>query len=146
MGSNNKGNFQVVWKMLKRYKSFIIYVFWGGVATLLNIGTFMFGLKIGWHYQTSNVIAWLLAVFVTYFSNKFLVFDSPYRGIPQLLRELFSFLVVRLFALLLDIIIIWLGFKVLHYNELLVKVFDNTVVGIVNYVVSRWFIFDDKNI
>lgn len=133
-------------KMLKRYKSFIIYVFWGGVATLVNIGAFMLGLKIGWHYQTSNIIAWLLALFVTYFSNKFLVFDSPYWGLAQLLREFFSFLVVRLFALLLDMVIIWLGIKVLHYNELLVKIFDNTVVGIANYIVSRWFIFENKNI
>lgn len=132
--------------MLKRYKSFIIYVFWGGVATLVNIGAFMLGLKIGWHYQTSNIIAWLLALFVTYFSNKFLVFDSPYWGLAQLLREFFSFLVVRLFALLLDMVIIWLGIKVLHYNELLVKIFDNTVVGIANYIVSRWFIFENKNI
>ena len=133
-------------KMLKRYKSFIIYVFWGGIATLVNIGTFMLGLKIGWHYQTSNIIAWLLALFVTYFSNKFLVFDSPYWGFAQLLREFFSFLVVRLFALVLDMVIIWLGIKILHYNELLVKIFDNTVVGIANYIVSRWFIFNNRNI
>lgn len=106
----------------------------------------MFGLKLGWHYQTSNIIAWLLAVFVTYFSNKFLVFDSPYRGIPQLLRELFSFLIVRLLALLLDMVIIWLGIQVLQYNELLVKIIDNTVVGIINYIVSRWLIFDNRSI
>lgn len=134
------------WRVLKKYKSFIVYVFWGGVATLVNIGTFMFGLKLGWHYQTSNIIAWLLAVFVTYFSNKFLVFDSPYRGIPQLLRELFSFLIVRLLALLLDMVIIWLGIQVLQYNELLVKIIDNTVVGIINYIVSRWLIFDNRSI
>lgn len=131
---------------LKNHKIFIVYIFWGGVATVVNIATFMGWMKLGWHYQTGNVIAWLLAVFVTYFSNKFLVFSTPYHGMFQLFQELGSFLVVRLFALLLDLIIIWLGIKVLHYNSFLVKVFDNTVVGIANYVVSRWFIFTDKNI
>jgi len=131
---------------LKNHKTFIVYIFWGGIATLVNIATFMFWLKLGWHYQTGNIVAWLLAVLVTYFSNKFLVFSTSYHGIVQLFQELGSFLIVRLLALLLDMIIIWLGMKVLHYNSFLVKVFDNTVVGIANYVVSRWFIFTDKNI
>lgn len=136
----------MLYDFLKKHRTFIIYIFWGGVATVVNIATFMLWLKLGWHYQTGNVIAWLLAVFVTYFSNKFLVFSTPYHGVLHLLRELGSFLIVRLFALLLDLLIIWLGIKILHYNSFLVKVFDNTVVGIANYVISRWFIFTDKNI
>lgn len=131
---------------LKKHQTFLIYFFWGGVATLVNIGTFMFCIKIGWHYQTGNVIAWLLAVLVTYFSNKFLVFSTQYHGMVQLLQELGSFLVVRLLALGLDLIIIWLGIKVLNYNSFLVKLFDNTVVGIVNYLVSRWFVFTERKI
>lgn len=131
---------------LQKHKTFIVYVFWGGVATIVNISTFMIWLKLGWHYQTGNILAWLLAVFVTYFSNKFLVFSSQYHGIKQLLTELGSFLIVRLFALGLDLIIIWLGIKVFNYNSFLVKVFDNTVVGIANYIVSKWYIFTDKNI
>lgn len=141
-----EGNHAVFNNFLHKHKTFIIYVFWGGIATIVNIGTFMLWLKLGRHYQAGNILAWLLAVFVTYFSNKFLVFSSQYHGIGQLLRELGSFLVVRLFALALDIVIIWLGIKVLNYSSFLVKIFDNTVVGILNYIVSKWYIFTDKNI
>lgn len=140
-----RGINKVIGDFLKKYKSFIVYVFWGGVATVVNIGTFMFSIKVGWHYQTGNILGWFLAVLVTYFSNKFLVFSSPYRSAVYLLRELFSFFVVRIFALILDMLIIWLGIKILNYNSFLVKVFDNAVVGIANYVVSRWFIFDEGN-
>lgn len=107
---------------------------------------FMLALKWHWHYQTGNVLGWLLAVLVTYFSNKFLVFSSPYRGAFQLAGELFSFLIVRLFALLMDMVIIWLGIKILKYGSLSVKIFDNVFVGIVNYVVSRWLIFKDNKV
>lgn len=131
---------------LKKYKSFIVYVFWGGVATLVNISTFMLAIKFGWHYQTGNIVGWFLAVLVTYFSNKFLVFYSSYHGWIHLIRELASFFVVRLFALVIDMFIIWLGIKILHYNSFLVKLFDNVVVGIANYIVSRWFIFSEKKI
>lgn len=130
----------------KAHQTFIIYVFWGGVATLVNIATFLLWLKMGWHYQTGNILAWFLAVLVTYLSNKFLVFKTKYQGIMQISRELLSFLFVRLFALGLDMVIIWLGIKVLHYNSFLVKVFDNVVVGVANYLVSRWYIFADKEI
>lgn len=133
-------------KFLKKHQSFIVYVFWGGTATVVNIGTFMLAIKLGWHYQTGNVLGWFLAVLVTYFSNKFLVFSSAYQGMKHLLRELFSFFVVRIFALLLDMLIIWLGIKVLQYNSFVVKLFDNVVVGIINYVISRWFVFSEHNI
>lgn len=133
-------------KFLKRYKSFIVYVFWGGTATVVNIGTFMLAIKLGWHYQTGNVLGWFLAVLVTYFSNKFLVFSSSYQGMQHLLRELLSFFIVRIFALFLDMLIIWLGIKVLQYNSFCVKLFDNVVVGIINYVISRWFVFSEHHI
>lgn len=120
-------------------------MFWGGVSTVVNIGTFMLAIKLGWHYQTGNVIGWFLAVLVTYTSNKFLVFSSPYQGIAHLFRELSSFFIVRLVALAMDLFIIWLGITILHYNSFMVKLFDNVFVGIVNYIVSRWFIFTEKH-
>lgn len=129
---------------LRNHKTFIIYVFWGGVATLLNVFVFMFCLKMGWHYQIGNILAWFLAVLVTYLSNKFLVFKIRYQGLFQLIRELLSFLIVRLFALVLDMFIIWLGIQVMRYNSFVVKLFDNVVVGIANYLISRWYIFTDK--
>lgn len=130
----------------EKHKAFIVYVFWGGVATAVNIGAFMLLIKFGWHYQTSNVFAWFLAVLVTYFSNKFLVFHTPYKGASSLFRELGSFLLVRLLALVLDIIIVWLGIKTWHLNSFLVKAFDNAFVGSINYVISKWFIFTRKTI
>lgn len=131
-------------EFIKEYKNFIIYVFWGAVSTLVNVSTFLICTKLGWHYQAGNVLAWLLAVLVTYFSNKFLVFKTKYNGFMELVRELASFFVVRLFALFLDMVIIWFGMKVLNYSSVLVKVFDNIIVGIANYVVSRWIIFVEK--
>lgn len=132
-------------ELLKKHKTFIVYLFWGGVATLVNIGTFMLWLKLDWNYQIGNVVAWFLAVLVTYISNKFFVFNSPFHNVSLFLREMFSFFIIRLLALLLDLIIIWVGMTLLKYNSFLVKVFDNVVVGIVNYIFSRWFIFVDHS-
>ncbi|GBG95765.1 cell wall teichoic acid glycosylation protein [Ligilactobacillus salitolerans] len=131
-------------RLIKKYCSFLTYVFWGGVATLVNIGTFMVSIHLGIHYQMGNVIAWLLATLVTYLSNKFLVFHSGYHGVQQMLRELSSFLCARSLALLMDFVIIWTGISLLRYPALAVKIFDNVVVGILNYLVSKWVIFSEK--
>ncbi len=131
---------------LKNQKTFLFYAIWGCIAAAVNIGTFLLWLKLGWHYQLGNVVAWFTALLVTYFSNKFLVFDTPYHGIAQLVSEFGSFLIARLMALGIDIVIIWVGIKVLNYSPFLVKVIDNIVVGIANYIVSRWLIFTDKRI
>lgn len=130
--------------LLKKQKTFLIYFFWGIMATIINIGVFMIWFKIGGHYQVGNVVAWLSSVLVTYFSNKFIVFHTPFRNILSFSRELLSFLLVRLLALLLDVVIVWLGIKIFRFDTFLAKVIDNVVVGVINYLVSKRFIFINR--
>lgn len=130
--------------LLKKQKTFLIYFFWGIMATIINIGVFMIWFKIGGHYQVGNVVAWLSSVLVTYFSNKFIVFHTPFRNILSFSHELLSFLLVRLLALLLDVVIVWLGIKIFRFDTFLAKVIDNVVVGVINYLVSKRFIFINR--
>lgn len=128
-------------KLFKKYQSLIAYVFFGGVTTLVNLGVFWLLTKINWNYQVANVIAWFLSVLVAYLTNKVWVFSSHYTTFKAFLVEFIEFYFFRALTLILDIIILYVGITLMHQNEMVVKLIDNILVIIVNYVFSKWYIF-----
>ena len=60
-----------------KYKSGILYLFFGGLSTLLNIVVFFcLNTLLKMNYQVSNVIAWIVVVIFAYTTNKIWVFES----------------------------------------------------------------------
>lgn len=139
-----ENNFMIE-RMFKKYKSVVTYLFWGVVTTIINIGVFMLWIKFGGNYQVGNVVAWILTVLVAYFSNKYWVFGSKYTGFKALILEMISFFFFRSVTLIMDIVITYIGISVLHWDSLVVKVLDNIIVIISNYVFSKLYIFKSKS-
>lgn len=132
-----------------KYKSIIAYLFWGVVTTIVNLAVFqILSSGIHWNYQLATVIAWFLSVLVAYFTNKVWVFESHYTTISDFLIEFVRFYFYRALTLVLDIIIMYVGVTLLGFNDpleqFIVKVIDNVLVVIANYVFSKWLIFKDN--
>nr|WP_044010580.1 GtrA family protein [Paucilactobacillus wasatchensis] len=127
--------------LFKKYQSMIAYIFFGGVTTLVNLGVFAGLDGLHWNYQLANVIAWFLSVLVAYLTNKVWVFSSHYTTVKAFIVEFLEFYFFRALTLIIDIIILYIGISLLHWNALVVKLIDNVLVVIVNYVFSKWYIF-----
>ncbi|WP_137597305.1 GtrA family protein [Paucilactobacillus kaifaensis] len=127
--------------LFKKYQSVIAYIFFGGVTTLVNIGVFAGLDAIHWNYQLANVIAWFLSVLVAYLTNKVWVFSSHYTTIKAFIIEFFEFYFFRALTLIIDVVIMYIGISLLNWNAILVKVIDNVIVIVVNYIFSKWYIF-----
>lgn len=119
----------------------IAYIFFGGITTLVNIGVFAVLDKMNWNYQLANIIAWFLSVLVAYLTNKVWVFSSHYTTFKAFIIEFVEFYFFRALTLIIDVIIMYIGISMLGWNAILVKVIDNVIVIIVNYVFSKWYIF-----
>ncbi len=65
-------------KLFEKYKEVISYVFFGVLATVVNLVSFkIFNAVLGAHlYLLTNVISWLITVIFAYFTNKLWVFES----------------------------------------------------------------------
>lgn len=138
-----------LWKLFKEYESVISYLFWGVVTTIVNLAVFQFlSSGIHWNYQVATVIAWFLSVLVAYFTNKVWVFNSHYSTVKAFVKEFFSFYFYRGLTLIMDIIMMYIGVSLLKFDspmqQFIVKVIDNVVVVIANYVFSKWLIFHDN--
>lgn len=126
-------------KIYKDYKMPILYIFFGGLTTLINIvvySLFYYFVKIG--NVPSNIVAWGIAVIFAFVTNKIYVFESKNASIWY---ELAKFLACRLGTGLLDLGIMYLSVDVFSLNELIMKIISNVIVIVLNYIFSKVIIF-----
>ncbi|EJN55168.1 Teichoic acid glycosylation protein [Loigolactobacillus coryniformis subsp. coryniformis CECT 5711] len=130
----------IIIQLIKKYRSVISYLVFGGLTTLINIVAFTL-LNSVMNYQVANIIAWFLSVLFAYVTNKIWVFSSKTQGFTALVKEMGSFFIFRGLSLIMDIFMMWLGISILHANPVLTKIVDNIVVVIANYFFSKLYIF-----
>ena len=132
-------------ELLKRYKSFIAYAFFGVCTTLVNLLSYhLFYVALGVPNVPSTLIAWLLAVLFAYVTNKLWVFDSKSWAFTVVIPELIKFLVCRIATGVLDVGIMWFAVDKMQWNAMAWKLMSNVIVIVLNYVASKLVIFVKK--
>ena len=123
-------------------KEAILYVFFGGLATVISISSFWLCTDVfNWHYNIAQIISWICAVAFAFFTNKFFVFERKEKNAAVMVRESVSFVVMRLISGVLEWGIIYLMVEVWHTNELLAKTVGTIFVIIANYFASKFLVF-----
>ena len=123
-----------------KYKMPLLYLFFGGLTTVLSIFLFwFFSLKMS--PLIANIISWIVCVIFAYLTNRTWVFESDAKGLKQLGKECLSFAAGRLATLGMEELMLWIGIDLLHVNNVVVKVIAQVAVVIGNYVISKWLVF-----
>ena len=143
--------------LIKKYYEGLSYLFFGGVATLLNLVLFaLFQAVFGTDFATGagNVLDNAICILFAYWTNRTFVFRSKNTG-KAAWAEFGQFVSCRIFTRVLDQLIIWLGVTILAphvafaaaHGELWamgVKLFSQVIVIVSNYVFSKLLIFKKK--
>ena len=111
----------------KKYKEVLLYLFFGGMTTVISIGSYSY-CDVGLHIDplVANIISWILAVLFAYVTNKIWVFSAQTYGIGELFLEMIHFFGGRLFTLVL------------------VKIAAQFMVLVLNYMISKLLVFRKK--
>lgn len=125
---------------MNKIKEINNYIFWGIITTIINIILFkLFNKFLG--YQLSNFFSWIITVFIAYVSNAIFVF-SNFRKLN--IRSLISFYFSRVVTYLLEVCILFIGVTLLQFKPIYVKIIANILVVIINYILSKIYIFKEK--
>lgn len=124
-------------------KEMVRYVIAGGLTTAVNlVSFFVLRLVTDLSRSEANVIAIMLAILFAYFANGFYVFQSEHRkSIGEILREFVSFVGMRLFAMIVEVVGTNLLCDSFRYNEFVSKIVVQVVVLVINYIFSKCFVF-----
>lgn len=125
-----------------KYKELILYVFFGGLATVVSIGAFLLFDAV-MNELVANLLSWVITVGFAYWTNRTWVFRSQVRG-KGVWKEILTFYTGRLVTLGLEEGMLLVFVTLLGWNAALIKVAAQVVVLVGNYVISKLLIFRDK--
>ena len=120
-------------------KELISYLIFGVLTTVVNIVVYyVFNTWLQVNYLVSNAIAWIASVLFAYITNRKYVFESKN---TSMFNELVKFIGARLSTGIMDMILMWLLVDVLSMNSMVSKIVVNVLVIVLNYVLSKVFVF-----
>lgn len=139
----------MVKKIIYKYKKLILYIFFGGITTLLNWGVYAVGVKMKLGITSSNVLAWAIAVIFAFVTNKLYVFESKTLKIRIVFSEFIKFFGSRMLTGVIEIA----GLPFLYYvgvdqnlfgiDGFIAKIMISVIVMILNYVFSQLLVFKE---
>lgn len=125
-----------------KYKELILYVFFGGLTTLVNWGGYWILADVfGVPYLWATAIAQILSILFAYVTNRIWVFESKAKGFSAIFWEMVRFFGCRGASFVLDLVCMRVGVGGLHINDKVMKLLSNVIVIVVNYVFSKVFVF-----
>jgi len=128
--------------LFQKHREMILYVFFGGLATVVSIGTFLLFDAV-MNELIANVLSWIVTVGFAYWTNRTWVFCSQVRG-KGVWKEMLTFYTGRLVTLGLEELMLLVFVTVLGWNAALIKVAAQIVVLVGNYIISKLLIFRKK--
>ena len=133
--------FRPVYPFYVKHKEKLLYLFFGGLTTLVSLVTFwLMNGVMTLNEHIANVASWLLAVLFAFVTNRKWVFNAQ-AGKASFLRQLLSFYGGRLFTFGVEELLILFFITWLQFNSMAVKISAQVVVLILNYIVSKLFVF-----
>ncbi len=129
----------------KTNKEILLYLFFGGLAFIVSVTTYiLFNVIIGINELIANILSWVVTVLFAYITNKIWVFQAPTKYFSEFMIQLFLFFSGRIVTLVVEEIILFLFVTLLECNGIIVKIFAQVVVIVLNYIISKLFVFAKK--
>lgn len=147
--------FRFMWLFYKKNKDKLLYLFFGGCTTLVNLGiTYFFWYALGWEKIyvgkfalgtfAGNLIGIVAAILFAYVTNKKYVFVSKTNGMNELLSEFFRFVGGRVSTLIIELGGVQLAAILFPDSGTLLfiaKLVTQILVVIINYFISKFLVF-----
>ena len=137
-------------KLYHTYKEAIDYLFWGGMTTVVSWGTYSLFVLLGASIFWGNALSWVCAVLFAFVTNKLWVFQSKsWEGsvlFPELVKFLSSRVATGFFEMIAvpALVAIGLNQTIFGIDGMVSKVLVSVVVVILNYILSKLFVFKNK--
>ncbi|MCI8999728.1 MAG: GtrA family protein [Clostridia bacterium] len=126
-----------------KHKEVINYLIFGFLSFVVSMATYYLA-RICFDYVISNIISWIIAVIFSYVTNKLFVFESKIEGKRKLVKEFVTFILSRIFTLVLETLILYMMVDLMNMNDRMVKVIAQIIVILMNYILSKLIIFKKK--
>ena len=126
----------------KKNKEMLLYLFFGGLSFIVSVATYaFFNMSLGLSVLLANVLSWIITVMFAILTNRVWVFEAPTKTLKDFTAQMISFYSGRIVTLVIEEAILVLFIDMLGFGSIAVKIVAQIVVILLNYVISKVFIF-----
>lgn len=127
----------------EKLRELVVYGIFGVLTTIVSFGSFYILRKVFLNVNESilNTISIILAILFAYFTNRKFVFKSKEKNI---FAEFAKFIGSRIASALFEIVSFWILNELVKMDGMLAKAIVSVFVVIINYVLSKIFVFKSK--
>lgn len=130
------------YNIYKDKKEVLLYLLFGGFTFIISVLTYAyFNQVLKMPALIANIISWVIAVMFAFLTNRIWVFQSATNTIIAFLKQMISFFAGRIVTLLIEEAILGIFVDLLNFNSILIKIIAQVIVIVLNYVISKVFIF-----
>ena len=123
----------------------IEFAFVGVLGSVTNLAVFYVLSNFSIHYMLNSCICFLIAVSQNYFLNALFTFQSKELSLVQYISYVFA----NIFGLCINLCVLFIFrnfiFNDLHFKDLLSQAFGVASAMIINFLLSKYFVFHRKN-
>lgn len=129
----------------KKHKEILLYLLFGGLSFVVSIVTYyLFSEKAGMNELVANILSWVFAVSFAFITNYIWVFEKTTTGIKSFMVQVWKFFMGRVFTLVVEEGILIVFVTILALPNMPVKVVAQIIVIVLNYIISKLFVFVKK--
>jgi len=134
-------------KQYKKHQEIINYLIIGVLTTVVSLVIYyalvctILNPENSLELQVANILAWIGSVLFAYVTNRKFVFQSKSQ---EVIKEFTSFVGSRFLTLLADMVLMFLGVTLCHFNDKTIKLLSQIIVIVANYILSKCFVFNKK--
>ena len=117
------------------------YLLVGFIATVVEYAVYSGLSFLGWHYEISTVIGYIIATFFNWLAGRILIFGTSDKPVWQ---EILSVYAASIIGLVLNMGIMWLAVDIIGINKFIAKIIATAIVFFYNYIVRKKIIYKNN--
>ncbi len=126
----------------KSIKEILLYLVFGFFTTVISLCIYFFLTRVAvLGVYSANIISWVIAVLLAFFTNKKVVYKDKERTIVKAVTFIFS----RVLTLGMETFLLYYGIEKLGLNDFITKFIVQVFVIVGNYLVGKLIVFRNHN-
>lgn len=136
---------RIFYPFYKKYKQVLLYLFFGVLTTAISVAVFsLLNVVLQVNEHIANLTSWIFAVLFAFLTNRTMVFDAETKSPGDFLVQMVKFYAGRIATLLVEELIIFVFITKMRFDSFTVKMVAQVIIIILNYVISKLFVFKNK--
>ncbi len=127
----------MIQKIINKYSELIKYGIFGVITVGINLFLYDIFLKLNIYYVISSIVSYLIASFISYYFNVYLVFSADKLNFKEEIIRILKYFSVRIGSMILDTLLLIVAVELLSMDEFYAKIIISILIILITFILNK---------